>query len=422
MMIEWRGHGLGLLAALALTSGCVGELSGSDDAPDMAPGEGADMAATPQDMTPAPAQDMRQEPAPEDMRQEPAPEDMGGEEPARDMGGGEEPPDMGEEPPPPPQCPTSGPAYLHGDVWYFWHNGRVACDAQHRWLWLCEQRLGAGSCAIERGYYEDCLNAGPYYGPATNCDDCTPAPHIPNWGVCQPQHFPEKRDDRRPDQGGNPCDTRNFDYDALRTSDRRYGLDWWGAGHTAARHMTLKIYDQGQDPLANEGQGDALAVLSTHPGEHEAFMDGRSNHPYAGSARQRAGCLPSLEGDNEQPMPGQNFGAFAWVEVPTDRPVTMAISWHGPVGGDVGLQCLTGKYFFPGDFGAHGVDGKPWFVSSPCWDITSNFQFEPGAHYVIDHMGLRKLDGCDGPPAHILDVVAPSERAGFADGSCNPPR
>ncbi len=308
----------------------------------------------------------------------------------------------------PAECATSGPAYVHGDLWAYWHNYRVACDRQHKWLWICEQRLGPDACGVERQRFEDCWNATGDF-PVSGWDGSTPAPTSPNYGVCQPHHWPEKNDPTRRPGNEVPCDTSRYDYDALRTADPRYGIDWW-AGGTSMRHLTIKVFDEGQNPQAQEGQADGLVALSTHPGDQAAFMNGLSNHG--------GGCLPALTGDDEDAYPAQNFGAFFWVEAPTDRTVSLAASWIGPIGDDIGTACLNLDVFgFPSSFGAHSVDGKPWFVSSPCWDVMADVQLEPGHHYVWDVHGFRDV-GCDGPPEELLAVAQESERTALRDGSC----
>lgn len=312
-------------------------------------------------------------------------------------------------------CPGDGPAYLHGDLWAFWFNYRVACSPQHRWLWICEQRHGAGGCPEEQRRFDDCWNARGDFPPTSWGDDSTPTPHSANYGVCQPHHWADKNgEDRRP---GNPvpCDVRTHDYDRLRTLDPRFGVDWW-AGGTSMRHLTLKVFEAGADPMASAGQADGLIALSTHPGDRSAFMDGLANHGAGGGP---AGCVPALSGDGEDPYPAQSFGAFFWVEVPTDRPVTLAASWIGPVSGDdIPTGCVAAPYTFPASFAYHAVDGKPWLITNPCWDVQASVSFEPGRHYVWDVHGLRALDGCDGPPEALLEVVPEPERAPFRSGEC----
>ena len=315
-----------------------------------------------------------------------------------------EPPDLPPEADAPaPNCPTEGPAYVHGDLWGFWHNYRVACDPQHKWLWICEQRLGADACGPERQRFEDCWNARGDF-PPSNWDNSTPTPHSPNYGVCQPHHWPEKNDPGRRPGNDVPCDTTRFDYDALRTSDPRYGVDWW-AGGISMRHLSLKVFDGDFDIVTSQGRADGIVNLSTHPGEEEAFMSGLSNHGYAGARRD--GCLPPITGEGEDPWPAQSFGAFAWLEVPTDRRVTIAASWIGTVGGNIADGCIRQPWAFPASFAAHAEPGKPWFISSPCWDVQRNVQLEPGAHYLWDVQGFRKLDTCDGPPPHLREVLGP---------------
>ncbi|RMH44128.1 MAG: hypothetical protein D6689_03170 [Deltaproteobacteria bacterium] len=309
----------------------------------------------------------------------------------------------------PSDCPGVGPAYVHGDLWAFWHNYRVACDRQHKWLWICERRFGAGNCPVEAQRFADCWQATGDFPPST-WDGSTPAPSSPNWGVCQPHHWPEKNDPVRRPGNPVPCDTTQNDYDVLRTADPRYGVDWW-VGQTSMRHFTIKVFEAGTDPRANNGQVDGITALSTHPGDYAAFMDGIDNHG--------RGCLPALTGDDTDPYPAQNFGAFAWVEVPADRPVTLAASWIGPIGDNIGTTCLNRDvYGFPPSFAVHSVDGKPWLVSSPCWDVIENVQLAPGRHYVWDLNGFRELPSCAGPPESVLSAVPEPERGAMRDGSC----
>lgn len=315
-------------------------------------------------------------------------------------------------------CTGEGPAYIHGDLWPFWYNYRVACNAQHRWLWICEQRLGEGNCSAEQQRFDDCWQARGDF-PRSSWDGSTGAPSSPNYGVCQPHHWDEKNgEDRRP---GNPvpCDTTTYDYDLLRTADPRFGVDWWTGG-TSMRHLTIKVTEAGFDPYTREGQFDGLVNLSTHPGDFAAFMNGLSNHSYAGHARP-GGCLPPLTGDGEDPWPHQNFGAFFWLEVPTDRALMLGATWIGPIGDDISLNCLgmDTVWGFPGSFSAHSVDGKPWFITSPCWDLVDSYRFEPGRHYIWDIHGLRQLPDCHGPPEELLAVVPESDRPTLRDGSCS---
>jgi len=316
------------------------------------------------------------------------------------------------------ECPGTGPAYVHGDLWAFWYNFRVACSAQHRWAWICEQRLGEGSCPVETRRFEDCWSASGDFPPST-WDGSTPAPSSPNYGVCQPVHWAEKNDPERRPGNTVPCDVTTYDYGALRTADPFFGVDWWGGGITSMRHLTLKVFEAGSDPYADNGQSDGIVNLSTHPENSAAFMDGLSNHSYPGHVRP-GGCLPGVTGETEDPYPDQNFGAFFWLEVPTDRPVTVGATWIGPIGDDIGLSCLNMDIWgFPPGFAEHAVDGKPWFTTSPCWDILESVSFEPGRHYVWDIRGLRPLPGCGGPPEDLLSVVPETERASFRDGTCS---
>ena len=315
-------------------------------------------------------------------------------------------------------CSGEGPAFIHGDLWAFWHNTRVACDAQRRWHWICEQRLGAGNCPEEAAWFQQCWSATGAF-PKTSWTDSEghnyPEPHSANWGVCQPPHFPEKNDANRRPANPTPCDASSFDYGALRTLDPFYGLDWW-TGATGMRHLTLKVYEAHVDPLASEGLADGLINLSTHPGSRDAFMDGLDNHTYSGS-RTGGGCLPSFSGDNEEPYPAQNFGAFFWLEVPTDRPLTIGATWQGRTGGNISDGCVNPLYTFPSSFGGHAEPGKPWFISNPCWDFNT-LQLEPGRHYIWDVSGLRLLPDCSGLPEELLSVVPEAEREALRDGSC----
>lgn len=79
---------------------------------------------------------------------------------------------------------------------------------------------------------------------------------------------------------------------------------------------------------------------------------------------------------------------------------------------------MQAPYVFPDSFGYHSVDGKPWYISSPCWDFIENVQLEPGRHYVWDVHGFRMLSDCLGPPAELVSLASPGEQPGLAAGSC----
>ena len=320
-------------------------------------------------------------------------------------------------------CTGQGPAYVHGDLWAFWHNDRVACDAQHRWVWICQQRLGPGNCSVEAQRFQDCWNAMGQFPPTSWGGDSTPTPHSANDGVCQPHQWPEKNAvSERP---GNPipCDTTTFEYDSLGRQDPFYGMDW-GADPTSLRHLSLKVFAFAQDPYSNEGQSDGLVALSTHPFDKAAFMEGIGNHTYEEHVLG-GGCIPPFSGEQEDPFPAQSFGAFFWLEVPTDQPVTLSASWIGPVGDDLNVACLppgSGSesiYGFPSSFSYHSVDGKPWFITTPCYDLVENVQLEPGRHYLWDIDGFRILPDCSGPPKDLLELVPVNQRDSFKDGSCS---
>ena len=196
-----------------------------------------------------------------------------------------------------------------------------------------------------------------------------------------------------------------------------YGVDWW-QGHSGTRHLTVKLFDAGTDPFASQGRVDGLANLSTHPGDRDAIMEGLVNHGIAGG---RGGCIHKPEGDREAPGLDQSFGAFAWLEVPTDRPVHVAANWNGLLQGDIGSSCIQGLDFFPPAFGAHAVPGKPWFILSPCLDLERDVVFRPGRHYLWDVHGLREMEGCAGPPESVLAGIPEAARAGFRTGACAAP-
>ncbi len=314
-----------------------------------------------------------------------------------------------------PRCPGEGPAYLHGDLWAFWFAFRTACDRQHRWWWICEQRL-PGQCDTERAWFEDCWQARGAF-PRSGWDGSTPSPHSPNYGVCQPHHWPEKNDAARRPGNATPCDTTTFDYDVLRTADPFYGVDWW-AGKTGTRHLTVKLFEQGTDPFASQGKADGIANLSTHPGNRDALMEDLGNHGFPGA---RGGCIHAPDGDPEAPGLSQSFGAFAWLEVPVGRPVHVAANWNGLLQGDISLECVRGLDFFPESFGAHAVAGKPWFTLSPCFDLERSVVFEAGRHYLWDVHGLHVLEGCDGPPESVLAAIPAAKRDGFRSGACDAP-
>jgi len=324
-----------------------------------------------------------------------------------------------EEASPPVPCSGEGPAYVHGDLWAFWHNTHVACNAQHRWLWICQKRLGQGKCPVEAQRFQDCWTATGEFPETAWGGDSTPAPHSASLSVCQPHQFPEKNLASVRPSNAVPCDTSTFDDDSLRRKDPFFGMDWW-ASPVSTRHLTLKAFAEGQDPYANQGQADGLVVLSTHAFNKAAFTQGMVNHSYPTKVLG-GGCLPPLTGSEESAYPSQNFGAFFWLEVPTDQPVTLTATWIGPVGDTVDPVCSPGAsiYSFPESFSYHGEDGKPWFISSPCWDVIPSVQLEAGRHYLWDIDGFRLMDDCSGPPAALLELVPSNLRESFKDGTCS---
>ncbi len=312
-------------------------------------------------------------------------------------------------------CPAEGPAYLHGDLWAYWYNFRVACDGPHKWWWICEQRQ-PGQCQIEQAWFEDCWNARGAWPQTSWGEDSHPAPHSANYGVCQPQHWGDKNGEGRRPANPVPCDTTTHDYDRLRTEDPFAGVDWW-AGATGMRHLTIKLFEAGANPLASEGHADGVVALSTHPGDRDALMGDLQNHGPPGG---RVGCVHRPDEDREAPGLGQSFGAFAWLEVPTGRPMQVAANWNELVAGNINLGCIQGLYFFPPQFAEHSVEGKPWFTSSPCFDV-QQITFEPGRHYLWDLHGLRALPGCSGPPESVLVGVPEGLREGYRSGACAAP-
>jgi len=186
-----------------------------------------------------------------------------------------------------------GPAFLHGDMWPWWHNFRVQCDPEYKALWLCEKKNSLGleinSCDAQRTQ-------------ANNCD----LSGAPNWGVCCPD-----RVSCQSHRGDDICDATSFDYDSL--FNQYYGWQW-GAHTDWHRRNILEIR---QD-------GNVIARFT------EA-----SDQPYQGTGK---GYIMKINDLNNP------FGAFGCIEIPTGVVLEVYAEWMNPTfphtcPGAAGLGC-----------------------------------------------------------------------------------
>lgn len=330
-------------------------------------------------------------------------------------------------------CKLSEFAYIHGDLWAFWHNSRVACDAQHRWGWLCRKYVDEGllsseyaNCSVEAQWYSDCtVSQGAF--PETSWDTGVASPSSPDERVCQPQQGEIAQEAQRPNNP-NPCDTTSFDFDKLRMTDPFYGFDGPLEENEliSMRHLTIQVFEAGVDPLATQDRPEPLISFSTHPDNPLARSGGVINHRHPDS-KTRGICYDdgafdgSIPAESSDPFPANSIGPFFWMEVPGDVNVVLFASW---IGDDVPSNvCKLKKdddtanvYSFPKSFEEKSVAGKPWLISNPCYDVVS-VQLKKGRHYLWNHAGVRELEGCE-PPKELLNLVPDARRETFRSDSC----
>jgi len=269
-------------------------------------------------------------------------------------------PDAGEAPAPDDR------AFLHADLWSIYFNDRTRCGAEAAFLDMCRRR--GEDCARHRASWEACDPDRIVYGQI--------GPEQQGMRNCSRGPFPEI--------GG--CDPRRFDFDRLRF--HFYGAEWSGNWPFA----TLKVFEAGVD--VRDALGDGLIAVSNVPGRAEAAMDGISNHGLPGRS---AGCAMRGEtsGDEAYRRP---FGGFAWIEVPTDRPVTVVAAAGGSFGGMGFAGCDRGA-----------PTHEPWIGDAPGAVLGCvhriEYRFEPGGHYLFDYGRIERLPRA-APPAVLVDAFA----------------
>ena len=256
----------------------------------------------------------------------------------------------------------NGPAFLHADVWSTFWNDRTRCGAEVTFLEIC-QRRGEADCSL----YESAVAA---------CD-----PNMIVYGQVGPEQQGNDLCSRGPypDLGG--CIAADYDFETLRFW--WYGAEWQGNWPAA----TLKVFPQGADWTG----GGELIALSNLPGHAQAAMSGIDNHGLG------YGCTLTGEtsGDGAYQKP---FGAFAWIEVPTDAPVTVVTAAATNFGDQPFQGCNRGE-----------ATQQPWVTGSEGATLgcvyVLDFQFEPGHHYHWRYGQIVELDA-PSPPPELVEIFA----------------
>lgn len=257
----------------------------------------------------------------------------------------------------------TGPAYLHADLWSTWWNDRTRCGAERTFLEIC-QRRGEADCSL----YQQAVSA---------CDPAT---------VVYGQVGPEKQGEPLCSRGKystiGGCDASKYDFDKLRFW--WYGAEWQGNWPVA----TVKVFDKGVDW---KGGGELIA-LSNLPGLTQAAMAGINNHGLG------HGCaMPGkTSGDAAYQTP---FGGFAWIEVPTNKPLTVAAFSATNFADQTFAGCSRGA-----------ATQQPWITAAPgatlgCVYVHEEVVFEPGRHYFLSYGKLEQL-GQAAPPKELVDGFA----------------
>ncbi len=259
--------------------------------------------------------------------------------------------------------PTDDRAFVHADLWSVWWNDRTRCGAERTFLEICQRRGDA--CDLYQAAVAACDPAKIVYGQV--------GPEKQGEALCQRGKYP--------DIGG--CVASAYDFPALRFA--WYGAEWQGNWPFA----TLKVFPAGADWTSADGE---LIALSNHPGAPQAAMPGIANHGLD------YGCamLGVTEGDDAYLRP---FGGFAWVEVPTDQPLTLVAAAGSNFGGQPFQGCTRGA-----------ATQDPWISGAPaaqlgCVYVEEDMVFEPGKHYAWSYGEIVELD-LQAPPPELL--------AGFA--------
>ena len=272
------------------------------------------------------------------------------------------PPDKDAAPDTKPADPS---AYLHANLWSTWVNDRTRCGAERTYLRICQQR-GGSSCS----QYQQAVAA------------CNPSKTV--YGQVGPEKQKEKlcNQSKYPAVGG--CVASKYDYSKLRWW--WYGAEWMGNWPVA----TIKVFNKGVDW---KGGGELIA-LSSVPGASQAAMSGIKNHG------QGYGCaMQGKTSGSDADKYRRPFGGFAWIRVPTNKPVTVAAFAAANFGGKSFAGCSRGQ-----------ASQSPWITSAPgatmgCIYVHQNVTFKPGQHYYLSHGQLKQLSKA-APPAELV--------AGFA--------
>lgn len=261
-------------------------------------------------------------------------------------------------------APADDRAFLHVDAWSVWWNDRTRCGAERTFLEICQLR--GGDCGLYEQAYAACDPGKIVYGQV--------GPEKQGEALCQRSKVPAI--------GG--CVAADYDFDALRFS--WYGAEWQGNWPVA----TLKVFPQGVDW---KGGGELIA-LSNLPGAAQAAMAGIDNHGLG------TGCamLGVTEGDDKYLRP---FGGFAYVEVPTGVPVTVAVMAAGNFADQPFQGCSRGA-----------ATQDPWITGAPgaelgCVYVLADVVFTPGKHYAWRYGQLGELPAPAPPPELVAGFALP---------------
>lgn len=260
-------------------------------------------------------------------------------------------------------APVDDRAFLHVDLWSVWWNDRTRCGAERTFLEICQER-GTADCDRYQRAVEVC---DPFkivlgqVGPEKQQED-----------LCRRGQYP--------DIGG--CDARAYDFARLRFW--WYGAEWQGNWPVA----TIKVFPAGTDW---KGGGELIA-LSNVPGAQQAAMSGIANHGLGYGCAMRG----VTSGDDRYRKP---FGGFAWIQVPTDEPVTVVAA----------AACNFADQTFAGcTRGAASQD--PWITEAPgavlgCVYVQQNVTFARGTHYRWAYGKIEPLAAA-APPQELIDGFA----------------
>lgn len=288
---------------------------------------------------------------------------------------GAAPSDAAPDAPPPPD----ERAFLHANLWSVWWNDRTRCGAERTFLEICQRRD------------EDCAR---YQASVDACD-----PNLVVYGQVGPEKEGERLCQRGPFPDFGGCDSR--DYDFSRLGFWWYGAEWAGNWPVA----TLKVFEAGGGGDATRYLGDGLAAASNLPHHAQAAMASVDNHGLdadGDGAREPGACVMpgATSGDAAYRAP---FGGVAWLEVPTDRSVTI-VSMASNNFGDMSFAgCSRGA----------GVGTlEPWIDGAPGSILgcvyAEDVRFRPGTHYYFRYGRIEELPTA-GPPAELVEAFARPE-------------